>query len=75
MFYLSVYLIHIKSYPAFSNMAVDHWCLSLNRPSKHSIRIPKNPGKERFVYDMSYVLITVKQTRDSVNYITVVSNI
>ena len=29
MYCLSVYLIEIQSYRAFSNMAVDHWCLSL----------------------------------------------
>ena len=29
MYCLSVYLIQIQSYCAFSNMAVDHWCLSL----------------------------------------------
>ena len=29
MYCLSVYLIQIHSYRAFSNMAVDHWCLSL----------------------------------------------
>ena len=30
MYCLSVYLIQIQSYRAFSNMAVDHWCLSLS---------------------------------------------
>ena len=30
---LSVHLIQIQSYRAFSNMAVDHWCLSLNTAS------------------------------------------
>ena len=29
MYCLSVYLIKIQSYPVFSNMALDHWCLSL----------------------------------------------
>ena len=29
MYCLSVYLIQIQSYRAFSNMALDHWCLSL----------------------------------------------
>ena len=29
MYCLSIYLIQIQSYRAFSNMAVDHWCLSL----------------------------------------------
>ena len=30
MYCLSVYLIQIQSYRAFSKMAVDHWCLSLS---------------------------------------------
>ena len=30
MYCLSVYLIQIQSYRAFSNMALDHWCLSLS---------------------------------------------
>ena len=29
MYCLSVYLIQIQSYRAFSKIAVDHWCLSL----------------------------------------------
>ena len=29
MYCLSIYLIQIQSYPAFPNMAVEHWCLSL----------------------------------------------
>ena len=29
MYCLSVYLIQNKSYRPFSNMEVDHWCLSL----------------------------------------------
>ena len=29
MYCLSFYLIQIQSYRSFSNMAVDHWCLSL----------------------------------------------
>ena len=29
MYCLSVYLIKIQSYHAFSKTAVDHWCLSL----------------------------------------------
>ena len=32
MYCLSVYLIQIQSYRAFSKMAVDHWCLSLRVP-------------------------------------------
>ena len=31
MYCLSVYLIQIQSYHHFSNMAVDHWCLSLSQ--------------------------------------------
>ena len=30
MYCLSFYLIQIQSYHAFSDMAVDNWCLSLN---------------------------------------------
>ena len=33
MYCLSVYLTQIQSYHAFTNMAVDHWCLSLIPPS------------------------------------------
>ena len=40
MFCLSVYLIQIKSYSAFSNMAVDHWCLSLR-----SLGVPQKEGE------------------------------
>ena len=31
MYCLSVNLIQIQSYRAFSKMAVDHWCLSLSK--------------------------------------------
>ena len=30
MYGLSIYLIQIQSYRAFSNITVDHWCLSLS---------------------------------------------
>ena len=35
MYWLSIYLIQIQSYRAFSKMAVDHWCLSLRLYFNH----------------------------------------
>ena len=47
MYCLSVYLIQIQSYRAFSKMAVDHWCLSLrgevNIPPLYSL--PSEPSR------------------------------
>ena len=41
MYCLFVYLIQIQSYHAFSNMVVDHWCLSLS-PRGHGQKSLKN---------------------------------
>ena len=50
---LSVYLIQIQSYRAFSKMAVDHWCLSLRGLSDDYGEMVDNYGESSNDYGKS----------------------